>query len=56
VRDLLSSPLRLEAYGIAAADRAAARYCWERVSREILTAYEHCLRPAAASLAGASSS
>ena len=40
VRDLLSSPLRLEAYGIAAADRATARYSWERISRETLTAYE----------------
>ena len=55
VRDLLSSPLRLEAYGIAAADRATARYSWERISRETLTAYENCLRPAAASLAGATS-
>ena len=55
VRDLLSSPLRLEAYGIAAADRATARYSRERISRETLTAYEHCLRPAAASLAGATS-
>ena len=55
VRDLLSSPLRLEAFGIAAADRASARYSWERISRETLNAYEHCLRPAAASLAGAMS-
>ena len=55
VRDLLASPLRLEAYGIAAADRATARYSWERISRETLAAYEHCLRPAAASVAGAAS-
>ena len=55
VRDMLSSPLRLEAYGIAAADRASARYAWERISRETLTAYEHCLRPATAGLAGARS-
>src|SRR5262249_56482019 len=53
VRDLLSSPLRLEAFGIAAADRAHARYSWDRISRETLAVYEHCLRPAAASLAGA---
>jgi glycosyltransferase involved in cell wall biosynthesis len=53
VRDLLASPLRLEAFGIAAADRAQARYSWDRISREALAAYEHCLRPAAASLAGA---
>jgi len=55
VRDLLASPLRLEAFGIAAADRARARYSWDRISREILAVYEHCLRPAAASLAGAGS-
>ena len=53
VRDLLASPLRLEAFGIAAADRARARYSWDRISRETLAVYEHCLRPAAASLAGA---
>ena len=55
VRDLLSSPLRLEAFGIAAADRATARYSWDRISRETVAAYEHCLRPAAASMAGAES-
>jgi len=55
VRDLLASPLRLEAFGIAAADRAKARYSWDRISRETLAVYEHCLRPAAAGLAGAGS-
>ena len=55
VRDLLGSPLRLEAFGIAAADRAQARYSWDRISRETLAAYEHCLRPAVAGLAGAGS-
>ena len=34
VRDLLASPLRLEAFGIAAADRAQARYSWDRISRK----------------------
>jgi len=47
MRLLLASPLRLEAYGIAAADRARARYSWDRISRETLAAYERCLRPAA---------
>jgi glycosyltransferase involved in cell wall biosynthesis len=56
VRDLLASPLRLAAFGIAAADRAQARYSWDRISRETLAAYEHCLRPAVAGLAGAGSS
>jgi glycosyltransferase involved in cell wall biosynthesis len=55
VRDLLASPLRLEAFGIAAADRATARYSWDRISRETLAAYERCLQPAVANLAGAGS-
>jgi glycosyltransferase involved in cell wall biosynthesis len=54
VRLLLASPLRLEAYGIAAADRARARYSWDRISRETLAAYERCLRPAAAGLVATS--
>src|SRR5579859_7808610 len=52
VRDLLASPLRLEAFRIAAADRATARYSWDRISRETVAAYERCM-PVAASLAGA---
>jgi D-inositol-3-phosphate glycosyltransferase len=55
VRDLLASPLRLEAFGIAAADRASARYSWDRISRETLAAYERSAQHAAASLAGAGS-
>jgi glycosyltransferase involved in cell wall biosynthesis len=50
VRLLLASPLRLEAFGIAAADRARARYSFDRISRETLAAYERCVRPAAAHL------
>ena len=53
VRLLLSSPLRLEAFGIAAADRATARYSWDRISRETLAVYERCLRPAATPLVDA---
>jgi glycosyltransferase involved in cell wall biosynthesis len=55
VRLLLASPLRLEAYGIAAADRARARYSWDRISGETLAAYERCLQPTAASLVPATS-
>jgi glycosyltransferase involved in cell wall biosynthesis len=55
VRLLLSSPLRVEAFGIAAADRARARYSWDRISRETLAAYERCLQPAATPLVGATS-
>ena len=43
VRGLLSSPLQLEAFGIAAADRARARYSWERIGQETASAYERCL-------------
>jgi len=46
VRLLLASPLRLEAFGIAAADRATARYSRDRISRETLAVYERCLQPA----------
>lgn len=47
VRRLLAAPMRLEAFGIAAADRAAARYCAERIGRETAAVYERCLMPAA---------
>jgi glycosyltransferase involved in cell wall biosynthesis len=50
VRLLLASPLRLEAFGIAAADRATARYSWDRISQETLAVYERCLQPATAPL------
>ena len=43
VRGLLASPLQLEAFGIAAADRARARYSWERIGQETAYAYERCL-------------
>jgi D-inositol-3-phosphate glycosyltransferase len=46
VRRLLAAPMRLEAFGIAAADRAAARYASERIGRETVAAYERCLAPA----------
>ncbi|HTZ30377.1 MAG TPA: glycosyltransferase, partial [Streptosporangiaceae bacterium] len=44
LRRLLANSLRLEAYGIGAADRARSRYSWERITRETLTAYAGCLR------------
>ncbi len=55
VRMLLASPLRLEAFGIAAADRATARYSWDRISRETLAVYERCLQPTATALVHATS-
>jgi len=44
LRRLLANTLRLEAYGIGAADRAKSRYSWERITRETLNAYAGCLR------------
>ena len=55
VRLLLANPLRLEAFGIAAADRATARYSWDRISRETLAVYERRLQPAARALVPATS-
>jgi glycosyltransferase involved in cell wall biosynthesis len=43
IRRLLDSPVQLEAFGIAAADRARSRYAWERVAREAVQSYERCL-------------
>jgi glycosyltransferase involved in cell wall biosynthesis len=34
IRRLLANSMQLEAYGIAAADRARSRYSWERIGRE----------------------
>src|SRR6516164_2530775 len=54
VRDLLASPLRLEAFGIAAADRAQARYSWDRISRRswLSTSTACGLRPQASRVPG----
>ena len=41
IRRLLASPMLLEGYGIAASDRAQARYSWDRVGRETVTVYDH---------------
>ncbi len=54
IRRLLANSLRLEAYGIAAADRARSRYSWERIGRETLAAYG-CCSPRAAAAARARS-
>jgi glycosyltransferase involved in cell wall biosynthesis len=43
LRRLLATPALLAAYGIAAADRAASRYSWERIASETTSAYERCL-------------
>jgi glycosyltransferase involved in cell wall biosynthesis len=46
IRQLLGSPMLLQGYGIAAADRARARYSWERIGRETLSVYERSLAAA----------
>ena len=43
VRRLLAAPMRLEGFGIAAADRASSRYSWDRIGRETVAAYDRCL-------------
>jgi D-inositol-3-phosphate glycosyltransferase len=48
LRQLLSMPMRLEALGIAAADRARARYTWQRIGRETLSVYGRCRQQTAA--------
>jgi glycosyltransferase involved in cell wall biosynthesis len=43
LRDLLATPMRLAAFGIAACDRATSRYSWERIATETLTVYERSI-------------
>ena len=45
LRQLLASPMLLDAYGIAAASRVRSRYSWERVSQETLAVYATLLAP-----------
>ncbi len=44
IRDLLASPMMRQGYGIAAADRARARYSWERIGQETLAVYARVRR------------
>ncbi len=53
LRALLGAPALLQAYGIAAADRARSRYCWERVAGETAAVYQRC-RPDRAGLSRSS--
>jgi glycosyltransferase involved in cell wall biosynthesis len=43
IRLLFASPMQLEAFSIAAVDRARSRYSWDRIGRETVQAYERCL-------------
>jgi D-inositol-3-phosphate glycosyltransferase len=40
IRQLLAHPMLMEAYGVAAADRARSRYSWDRIAAETLAVYD----------------
>lgn len=40
IRQLLAHPMLLEAFSVAAADRARSRYSWDRIAHETLTVYD----------------
>jgi hypothetical protein len=46
LRELLASPMRLAAFGIAAADRAKSRYPWDRIGQETIAVYERAIATA----------
>jgi glycosyltransferase involved in cell wall biosynthesis len=43
IRQLLSHPMLLEAFSVAAADRAQSRYSWDRIAHETLSVYNTTL-------------
>jgi glycosyltransferase involved in cell wall biosynthesis len=47
IRQLLAHPMLIEAYGVAAADRARSRYSWERIATETLAVYSKATAQAA---------
>jgi glycosyltransferase involved in cell wall biosynthesis len=47
IRQLLAHPMLLEAYGVAAADRARSRYSWDRIAGETLAVYDRATAHAA---------
>lgn len=47
LRDLMATPMKATAFGIAAADRARSRYPWQRIADETAAAYEHFIARAA---------
>jgi D-inositol-3-phosphate glycosyltransferase len=47
IRQLLAHPMLLEAYGVAAADRAKSRYSWDRIAGETLAVYDKAIGQAA---------
>ncbi len=53
LRGLLATPALLQGYGIAAADRARARYSWERIGKETLAVYQRLLAAKTSAVAAA---
>jgi glycosyltransferase involved in cell wall biosynthesis len=47
IRQLLQHPMLLEAFSVAAADRARSRYSWDRIAHETLSVYDSALGAAA---------
>jgi glycosyltransferase involved in cell wall biosynthesis len=47
IRQLLAHPMLLEAFSVAAADRARSRYSWDRIAHETLAVYDTALGAAA---------
>jgi len=47
IRQLLAHPMLVEAYGVAAADRARSRYSWDRIAGETLAVYDRATAMAA---------
>lgn len=43
IRQLLGHPMLLEAYSVAAADRARSRYSWDRIAHETAAVYDRAL-------------
>jgi glycosyltransferase involved in cell wall biosynthesis len=43
IRQLLQHPMLLEAFSVAAADRAKSRYSWDRIAHETLAVYDTAL-------------
>src|ERR1700722_3118127 len=47
IRALLAHPMQLEAFSVAATDRARSRYSWDRIAHETLAVYDTALALAA---------
>jgi glycosyltransferase involved in cell wall biosynthesis len=47
IRQLLAHPMLLEAFSVAAADRARSRYSWDRIAHETIAVYDTALGAAA---------